>query len=51
MTKHESSIWYLFKECFNLHWVSRQAPGTLLEMKKYITVLLETINKRLEQFD
>ena len=51
MTKHESYIWYLFKECFNLDWVSKQGSGTLLGIYNFLSPLLKAIEQRLKQFD
>lgn len=51
MTKYESSIWYLFKDCFNLDWVSKQGPGTLIGIYDFLSPLLKVIEERLKQFD
>ena len=48
MTKHEASIWYLFKECFNFDWVAKQCPVTLFALRDFLTPLLEEINRVLE---
>ena len=51
MTKHESSIWFLFKECFTEEWVKGKSPCTLLGIGEKLQSLLFTIDKRLEQFE
>lgn len=51
MTKHESSIWFLFKECFTFEWINKKCPNTLLDMRKKLKELLDEIDKRLEMFD
>jgi len=51
MTKHESSIWFLFKESFTLEWINKKCPNTLLDMRKKLKELLDEIDKRLEMFD
>lgn len=51
MNKHESSIWYLFKEQFTSEWARKQSPTTLLPMRTFLLGLLAVINQRLEQFD
>lgn len=51
MNKHEASIWYLFKECFNFDWVAKQCPATLFALRDFLYPLLKEVDKRLEQFD
>ena len=51
MTKHEFFIWSLFKECFNLDWVSKAGPVTLLGIYDFLSPLLKAIEERLKQFD
>ena len=51
MTKHESIIWFLFKEFFSLEWINKKCPNTLLDMRKKLKELLDEIEKRLEMFD
>lgn len=51
MTKHESSIWFLFKECFTEDWVKRSSALTLLGIRNVLKPLLSVIEERLRQFD
>lgn len=51
ITKHESSIWFLFKECFTIEWINKMCPNTLLCMKKKLKELLEEIDRRLKRFE
>ena len=52
MTKHESCIYYLFKECFdNEAWLQRTNYPTLLGVKKMLVKLLEKINEQMERYE
>ena len=52
MNKHESCIYYLFKECFNnTEWCKHTNYPTLLGMKNMLIELLEKIDREMNRYE
>ena len=50
MNKHESCIYYLFKETFTEDWFSNVSLGTLVTFRELLQKLLDACNRNYEMF-
>lgn len=51
MNKHQSCIYYLFKECFDEETIKRFGCGQLIDFRKFLKNLLEITERELEKYD
>ena len=51
MNKHQSCIYYLFKECFSEETIRKFHCTQLIDFRKFLKGLLEITEDELEKYD